>query len=210
MQTLLDALRNAMHLVFTLDPDVFEYAGRSLLIATVSTLIASVLGVPLGMLLAERTFRGRRAVVTVLNTALAFPTVVVGSPIVRESDGLALSSRNIYLDPAQRAAARSLSRGMFAAAAAVTAGERSARLLEEIASSAVDGEAGIDLNYATLADQDTAAQATTLDRPAFLAVAARVGSTRLLDNIHIDPQDGGWVPDLGVRLAEPSILYREV
>ncbi|MEE8451974.1 MAG: ABC transporter permease [Thermoguttaceae bacterium] len=78
MQTLLDALRNALHLIFTLDADVFEYAGRSLLIASVSTLIAAVLGIPLGMLIAERTFRGKRAVVTVLNTALAFPTVVVG------------------------------------------------------------------------------------------------------------------------------------
>ena len=78
MQTLLDALRNALHLIVTLDADVFEYAGRSLLIASVSTLIASMLGVPLGMLIAERRFRGRRAVVTVLNTALAFPTVVVG------------------------------------------------------------------------------------------------------------------------------------
>lgn len=78
MQTLLDALRNALHLVFTLDADVLEYAGRSLLIASVSTLIAAMLGVPLGMLIAERRFRGRRVVMTVLNTALAFPTVVVG------------------------------------------------------------------------------------------------------------------------------------
>jgi hypothetical protein len=50
---------------------------------------------------------------------------------------------------------------------------------------------------------------TTLDRPGFLAVAASVGSTRLLDNIHIDPYEGGWVPDVGTRLREPSILYRE-
>jgi tungstate transport system permease protein len=78
MQTLLDALRNALHLVVTFDPNVIEYAGRSLLIATVATLVASLLGVPAGVLIAEHEFRGKRAVVTVLNTLLAIPTVVVG------------------------------------------------------------------------------------------------------------------------------------
>lgn len=78
MQMLLDALRNAVHLIVNLDGDVLEYAGRSLLIAAVATLIASVVGIPLGMLIAERDFCGKRAVVTVLNTLLALPTVVVG------------------------------------------------------------------------------------------------------------------------------------
>jgi tungstate transport system permease protein len=78
MEMLLDALRNAAHLIFTGDADVLEYAGRSLLIASVATLIASVFGVPLGMLIAEHDFRGKRAVVTVLNTLLGVPTVVVG------------------------------------------------------------------------------------------------------------------------------------
>ena len=78
MQTFFDALENALHLVFTIDADVVEYAGRSLLIASISTLIASVIGIPVGMLIAERDFLGKRAVVTVLNTALALPTVVVG------------------------------------------------------------------------------------------------------------------------------------
>ncbi len=78
MQTLFDALRNALHLVLTLDADVFEYAGRSVLIATVSTLIAGLIGIPLGMLVAEHEFPGKRAVVTLLNTLLALPTVVVG------------------------------------------------------------------------------------------------------------------------------------
>ena len=66
---------------------------------------------------------------------------------------------------------------MFAAAAAVTAGERLARELEGIASTVVNEEPGIDLEYATLADRDTAAPAVALNQPAFLAVAARVGST---------------------------------
>ncbi len=72
------ALETAVHLIVTLDPDVMEYAVRSLLIATVSTLIASLLGIPLGILIAENSFRGKRVLVTILNTLLALPTVVVG------------------------------------------------------------------------------------------------------------------------------------
>jgi tungstate transport system permease protein len=78
MERLLDALRNAVHLVVTLDPDVVEYAVRSLLIATASTLIAGLIGIPIGILIGENEFRGKRAVVTILNTLLALPTVVVG------------------------------------------------------------------------------------------------------------------------------------
>ena len=162
----------------------------------------------------DRSYFGRKdaqQLVTVRRMVqdLSFPTVIVGAPIVREADGLALSSRNIFLDSRQRDAARSISRGLFAAAAAVTAGERSARGIERVASVAVEEEADIDLDYATLADQDTAAPVASLDRPAFLAVAARVGSIRLLDNIHIDQYEGGWLPDVGTRLRDPSILYRE-
>jgi len=140
---------------------------------------------------------------------LSFPIHIVGSPIVRESDGLALSSRNTYLDPDERIAARSLSAGMFAVAAAVRGGERSGTVLEQIAAGPVDAEPGIDLDYSTLADQESAATIDALDRPAFLAVAARVGRTRLLDNVHIDPDGGDWVPDEGIRLDTTSILYRE-
>lgn len=162
----------------------------------------------------DRSYFGRKdaqQLVTVRRVVLdlSFPTVVVGAPIIREADGLALSSRNIYLNSRQRIAARSISRGLFAVAAAVTAGQRSARELEGIASAAVNEEAEIDLDYAILADQDTAAPLTTLDRSAFLAVAARVGSTRLLDNIHIDQIAERWVADVGTRLHGPSILYRE-
>ena len=78
METFVDALRNALHLVVTLDPGVREYAGRSLLIASAATVVASVLGIPVGVLIAEHRFRGRRAVVVILNTLLGIPTVVVG------------------------------------------------------------------------------------------------------------------------------------
>ncbi|MFW6124952.1 MAG: ABC transporter permease [Pirellulales bacterium] len=75
---IVDALRTAWHLVVTLNSDVVEYAARSLVIATVSTLVAAAIGVPLAVLIAENQFLGKRLVVTVLNTLLALPTVVVG------------------------------------------------------------------------------------------------------------------------------------
>ena len=162
----------------------------------------------------DRSYFGRKdaqQLVTVrrMTTDLSFPTVIVGAPIVRESDGLALSSRNTYLDPAERTAARSISRGIVAAADAVLAGERSGRQLERIAAAPVNDEPGIDLDYATFANQETALSMSDLDRPAFLAVAARVGRTRLLDNVHFDRIGAEWVPDVGIRLDGPSILYRE-
>jgi pantoate--beta-alanine ligase len=140
---------------------------------------------------------------------LALPTQVIPCPTVREPDGLALSSRNIHLDDAQRTAARSISRGLFAAAMAMTAGERSGRELEHIVASTVRAEPGIELDYAVLADRDTAESLDCLDRPAFLAVAATAGATRLLDNVHVDRIEGEWVPDVGVRLDTRSILYKE-
>jgi len=162
----------------------------------------------------DRAFFGRKdaqQLVTVrrMTADLSFPIRIVGAPIVREHDGLALSSRNTYLDPEQRIAARSLSAGMAAAAEAIRDGERSGAVLERVAAAPVHAQPGIDLDYASLADQETAAHLAELDRPAFLAIAARVGRTRLLDNIHIDPDGGGWVPDVGIRLEGPSILYRE-
>ena len=78
MQTLLDALWSAVHLIITLDPNVLEYAGRSLLIAAVSTLVASLIGIPAGAVVAACDFPGKRSLVTILNTLLSVPTVVVG------------------------------------------------------------------------------------------------------------------------------------
>jgi pantoate--beta-alanine ligase len=138
---------------------------------------------------------------------LSFPVGITGSPIVREQDGIALSSRNTYLDAGQRVAALSLSAGMAAVVEAVTGGERSGAALEAIAAAPVNAAGGIDLDYATLADQETALPISELDRPAFLAVAGRVGGTRLIDNVHIDRVHDVWVPDPGIRLESPSILY---
>ena len=141
------------------------------------------------------------AVVTRMAADLSFPLEIVGVSTVREHDGLALSSRNVFIE--DRTAALGLSRGLFAAADAVTAGERRGAELEGVVARTV-AAAGCDLDYATLADAATAEELFLLDRPAFLAVAARVGEVRLIDNVFLYPNG---TADLGTRLDLPSVLY---
>ena len=140
------------------------------------------------------------AVVRRLVADLSLPVTIVEVPTVREVDGLALSSRNVFLT--DRTAALGLSGGLFAAADAVAAGERSGALLEEIVRDTATS-AGAQVEYATLADRQRARRIATLDRPAFLAIAARVGAVRLIDNVVLEP-DGS--SDRGTRLDGPSIL----
>jgi tungstate transport system permease protein len=78
MDFLVEGLRRAVHLIFTADAEVFGIALLTVKVAVVATAISCALGLPLGYLLASRRFWGRRAALTVVNTALAFPTVVVG------------------------------------------------------------------------------------------------------------------------------------
>ena len=78
MELLTDSLKSAILLLLSFDPELFEIVGVSLNVSFFSTLFASVLGVPAGFLVAFNTFRGKRFVLTCLNTLLALPTVVIG------------------------------------------------------------------------------------------------------------------------------------
>lgn len=106
---------------------------------------------------------------------------VVACPIVREADGLAMSSRNVYLDADARAQATALNRALDAADAAHRSGERDG---DSILSSAhaVLSAAGIDAEYLELRDAETLRPVAAVDRDALLLVAARVGAARLIDN----------------------------
>ena len=114
---------------------------------------------------------------------LNFPVEIVVAPTVREADGLALSSRNAYLDPAARRRATVLSRALAEGAAAFAAGERGGAALEARARRVLEGESGVDVDYVACVGADDLAPRETADAGSVLVVAARVGGTRLIDNV---------------------------
>jgi pantoate--beta-alanine ligase len=123
-------------------------------------------------------------VVTRMAKDLDLPVRVVGIPTVREPDGLALSSRNAYLSEAERAAAPTLHRVMTACAARMSAGAAIARTLDD--GRAEITAAGFALDYLEARHAETLAPvATAKDGPIRLLVAARIGKTRLIDNIGV-------------------------
>src|SRR5690606_10844606 len=99
---------------------------------------------------------------------------IVGAPIVREPDGLAMSSRNAYLDPAARAEALVLSRALDAAEAAVAAGERDAGAVLEIVRKEIARAPHATIDYAELRDPDTLAPVATIAGPTLLALAVHL------------------------------------
>jgi pantoate--beta-alanine ligase len=117
---------------------------------------------------------------------LNLPVAIETCPTVRESDGLALSSRNERLSPRERERAVALFRGLSAAHAAVQDGERSAATLVARAEAEM-AQLSVEPEYLELVDPVTLEPVPTLHRPALLAVAARIGETRLIDNFVLDP-----------------------
>lgn len=118
---------------------------------------------------------------------LALPVEVVAMPIVREPDGLAMSSRNVYLSPEDRQAALVLFRSLRHAEALVAAGETDARRIRGEVEQMIRGRPHVELDYVSVADDETLEELETLDRPALLLLAARVGKTRLIDNVKLTP-----------------------
>jgi pantoate--beta-alanine ligase len=113
---------------------------------------------------------------------LDFAIEIASVPIVREADGLAMSSRNAYLSPDQRRSALSLSIGLSAAEAAFARGERSADALIAAARAPITAAAGTRIDYLELRDAEELTPITRVERPAVLALAVFVGTTRLIDN----------------------------
>ena len=143
------------------------------------------------------------AVLRAMVTDLRFVVEIVEAPVVREPDGLALSSRNVRLDRSSREAALAISRGLFQAAEQVDAGERRARRLEETVRRSISR---LEVDYVQMAAQRSMTEIDELDQNAVLAVAATVGGVRLIDNIPFDMIDGRPVPDRGILLDSPSEL----
>jgi pantoate--beta-alanine ligase len=108
---------------------------------------------------------------------------LVVCPIVRETDGLAMSSRNAYLTPEQRQQALVLHRALLRVQTAVDRGERDAAKLREIGEQVIAEEPGARLDYFAIVDPETLDPVTDTRRGALIAIAAYVGTTRLIDNI---------------------------
>ena len=118
---------------------------------------------------------------------LNLPIEIQLCPIVREPDGLAMSSRNAYLSDEDRQRALVLSRSLQAAAEQVAAGERDAESIMSTMRAAFTAAPGVTLDYAVLSDPETLLTVDQISGPCIALVAARVGKTRLIDNQMLNP-----------------------
>jgi pantoate--beta-alanine ligase len=149
--------------------------------------VATVVAVLFGLVRAERAYFGQKdaqqvMVIRQMARDLAIGTEVIACPTVREPDGLALSSRNVHLTKAERAAAPVLRRALLAAREAWEDGERSASVLRERMREILATEPLADIDYVSVADGRTLDELQRIDGPALASLAVRFGSTRLIDN----------------------------
>jgi len=155
--------------------------GHFIGVATVVAKLFQVVG-PQAALFGEKDFQ-QLAIIRRMVRDLHFPVEVVGMPIVRDPDGLALSSRNAYLSCEERQRAVAISRGLAAARALCASGEREAGRIVAATRAVLERDV-TKIDYVELCDAESLGAIPRLEpgRPAVLAVAAFVGSTRLIDN----------------------------
>lgn len=166
--------------------DRFEGAARPTHFAGVATVVAKLLSIvgPCTTYFGEKDWQ-QVCVVRRMVADLSLPAVVAACPTLREPDGLALSSRNVYLEPAERAAAPVLRRALEAGANLVAAGERGRETVEAYMAEVVRAEPLVLLDYAAAVDAATLADVDPLAGEIRLLVAARLGPPRLLDNLGV-------------------------
>ena len=152
----------------------------------VATVVAKLLGQvrPDSAWFGEKDYQ-QLAVIRRLVADLDLDVAIMGVPTQRDDDGLALSSRNIYLDEGERARAVALPRALGIAARAIGRGESPAAVLAD--AYAALHAAGFVVDYVELVDAETLAPAMAVERPLRLLAAARMGATRLIDNVPVDP-----------------------
>ncbi|MEO6437359.1 MAG: pantoate--beta-alanine ligase [Tepidisphaeraceae bacterium] len=131
-------------------------------------------------------------IITAMVEALDWPIQIVGCPTLRDPDGLALSSRNQFLLPDERSRALSIPRGLMQAKQQVSEGIRQTnRLLTTMKNTLLDvgslGRIPVSVDYVACVDPQTFKPVETITAPTLLAVAARVGTTRLIDNVMVEP-----------------------
>jgi len=153
----------------------------------VATVVAKLLhiGKPHLAVFGEKDFQ-QLAVIRRMVRDLDLDVEIVGAPIVREPDGLAMSSRNRYLEAGDRVAARCLSRGLFRARDLFLAGERDGGALAAAAKREIEAEPRAALEYAEVRDPDTLSPVTGRTERMTILVAAKIGPARLIDNITLE------------------------
>ena len=129
------------------------------------------------------------AVIRRMVADLDMPVDVMGCPTVREEDGLAMSSRNTYLDPEDRAAATCLYEALARAVWLVEGGEREATVLVAEMAKRIGAERRARIDYVAVVDEETFEDVERIDRPARALVAAHLGRTRLIDNMRLAIDD---------------------
>lgn len=118
---------------------------------------------------------------------LDFDIDVVGGPIVREPDGLAMSSRNSYLSPGQRESALCLYKSLVAAQSLIESGNKNAARIIDETSALINSHPETGIDYIAICDPETLADIRTINGPALMALAVKVGKTRLIDNMLLNP-----------------------
>jgi pantoate--beta-alanine ligase len=162
----------------------------------VATVVARLLGVvgPQKAYFGEKDWQ-QLCVVRRLVADLAIPVEIVGCPIVREPDGLALSSRNVYLGPEERQYATALSRALRAGRARVAAGERDAEAVRRAMERVLLDTPGVVPDYVAVVDAGSLEPLTRLEgpaRPARALIAARLGGVRLIDNASLPAEEPSY------------------
>ena len=149
--------------------------------------VATVVAILFNLVGAQRAYFGQKdaqqlLVIRQMARDLAIATEVVGCPTVREPDGLAMSSRNVHLSPAERAAAPVLRRALLAGRAQYEAGERSAEAIRDAMRAVLATEPLATVDYVSVAEGTALRELDRVDGTALLSLAVRFGSTRLIDN----------------------------
>ncbi len=160
-----------------------EGASRPTHFRGVTTVVAKLLDI----VQPRRAYFGQKdaqqlAVVRRMVRDLDIDAEIIGLPIVREADGLALSSRNVYLAGDDRRAALVLSRALALARRMSDGGVREAKAIRAEMEALIRAEPRASVDYVSVADPDTLVELETIDRPALVSLAVRIGGTRLIDN----------------------------
>ena len=152
----------------------------------VATVVAKLFGIvsPDVAFFGEKDYQQLKVIERVVRD-LDLPVEVVGCPIVRDGDGLALSSRNRYLTPGERARAVVLSRALLRVREQVGGGRTDAAALVDSLTDEISTEPGVRLEYAAVVDAESLAPVDIVARPCRALVAAQVGAARLIDNVAI-------------------------